>query len=89
MQEMQSKVAAIRVEGKSGGDMVRVLLDGSFALLGITIDPELLKPDNSAMVQDLIRAAMADAHEKIKAILAQELGASGSGFSFLNQFLGR
>lgn len=89
MQEMQAKVATIRAEGRAGGDMVRVLLDGSFAVLGITIDPTLLKPENVVMVQDLITAALADAHAKVKELLAREMGSATGGLSFLNQFMGQ
>ena len=88
MQEMQGKIAAIRAEGRSGGDMVRVLLDGTFSVLGVTIDPELLKPENVQMVQDLVKAALVDAHAKIKEIIAREIGSAAGGMSFLNQFLG-
>ena len=89
MQEMQAKVATIRVEGHAGGDMVRVLLDGTFAVLSVTIDPTLLKTENALMVQDLVVAAIADAHSKLKEILAREMGSAAGGLSFLNQFLGR
>jgi len=89
MQEMQAKVAEIRVEGRSGGDMVRVLLDGTFAVLGVTIDPEILKSENAVMIQDLITSAIADGHTKLKEILAREMGSAAGGLSFLNQFLGR
>jgi len=88
MQEMQGKITQIRADGRAGGDMVKVLMDGTFSVIGVTIDPLLLKSENAQMIQDLIVSAFGDAHAKIKEIIAREMGSAAGGMSFLNQFMG-
>lgn len=89
MQEAQAKIQRIRVEGRSGGDMVRVLMDGTFKVLGMTLAPECVDNRDIPMLQDLIVAAHSDAHEKVKAAIAMEMGSITGGMPFLNQMLGQ
>ena len=64
MQErLQAEVAAIRVEGSSGGGMVSVKMDGHKNVLGVKIDPEVA--GDVEMLQDLVLAACNDAAKKV------------------------
>ena len=75
MQErLQQELAALRVEGSSGGGMVAVVLDGHKALQSIRIEPEVAKADEVEMLQDLIVAAFNDAAARVDEALAQKLG---------------
>ena len=58
--EAQKKLEAMEVEGSSGGGMVKVRLSGKTALIAVTIDPSLLKPEEAEIVEDLIKAAHDD-----------------------------
>ena len=89
MQEAQAKIQRIRVEGRAGGDMVRVLMDGTFQVLGVTMTAEAVDPTDIVMLQDLVVAALADAHAKAKAAIATEMGAVTGGMPFLNQMMGQ
>lgn len=64
MQQMQQDLAALEVEGQSGGGMVTVRVNGKFDTRGIKIDPSLLKPEDAEMLEDLIIAALSDAKAK-------------------------
>lgn len=64
MQQMQQDLAALEVEGQSGGGMVTVRINGKFDTRGIKIDPSLLKPEDAEMLEDLIIAALSDAKAK-------------------------
>jgi DNA-binding YbaB/EbfC family protein len=64
--EAQKKLEAMEVEGSAGGGLVKVRLSGKTALLGIVIDPSILKPDDAEIVEDLIRAAHDDARKKLE-----------------------
>ena len=44
MQEEQAKLAEEEVEGTSGGGMVKVTLNGKFAMTGLSIDKSLVDP---------------------------------------------
>ena len=65
MQEAQARLAETRVDGASGGGMVKVTLKGSGELVGVDLDDTLLRPGGLAMVADLLIAAHADAKRKL------------------------
>ena len=63
MQEMQAKIADLVVEGRAGGGLVTVTLNGKGEMRAIKIDPSLITDDIS-VVEDLIVAAHNDAKGK-------------------------
>ena len=65
LQAAQAKLQAASVEGTAGGGMVKVELSGAGALKAVTIDPELLKPEEAEVVADLLVAAHADAKRRL------------------------
>jgi DNA-binding YbaB/EbfC family protein len=64
--EAQKKLEAMEVEGTAGGGLVKVRLSGKTAMLGVTIDPSLLKPEEAEIVEDLLKAAHDDARRKLE-----------------------
>jgi nucleoid-associated protein EbfC len=64
MEEMQEKLAEKRVEGTSGGGMVKVIANGKQEILEIKIDPEVVNKDDVAMLEELVLAAVNQAKEK-------------------------
>ena len=72
MEKMQSEIADIRVEGKAGGGLVTVTVNGKSQMLGIKIVPSLFKEDDVEILEDLIVAANKDAQEKAEAIAADK-----------------
>jgi DNA-binding YbaB/EbfC family protein len=68
-------MAEMRVEATSGGGMVTVVMDGTKQLHAIRLDPEVVSRDDVEMLQDLILAAVNDAHRKVD----EQLGRSMSG----------
>ena len=74
MQEnLQKQMADMSVEATAGGGMVTVKVTGHKNLLSITIDPEVLSKDDVEMLQDLIVAAINDAHRKVDEALASQM----------------
>lgn len=73
MQELQSRLEAMEIEGESGAGMVKVTLNGKSELRGIKIDPKLADPSDTEMLEDLILAAHRDAKTKIEAAAAEEM----------------
>ena len=55
----------IKVEGSSGGGMVRIEMDGEQNVLSVKIDPELLKDNDISMLEDMVLAACSDAKKKV------------------------
>ena len=75
MQErLQKQMADTRVEATAGGGMVTVVMDGAKRVQSLTIDPEAVSKDDVEMLQDLILAAINDAHRKVDEELQKQMG---------------
>ena len=74
MQErLQKQMAELSIEATAGGGMVTVTVNGHKSLLSIAIDPEGVSKDVVEMLQDLIVAAVNDAHRKVDEVLATQM----------------
>lgn len=79
MQEEQAKLAEEEVEGTSGGGMVKITLNGKFAMTKINIDKSLVDPEETEVLEDLITAAYNDAKEKVDAKMADSMSSLTGG----------
>lgn len=66
MQTMQEELANLEMQGNSGGDMVKVTLNGKGVMTGLEVDPSLMKPGEADILEDLILAAHNDAKKKVE-----------------------
>ena len=80
-QEMQTQMEEMRVEGSSGGGMVKVKTNGKNELLGVTIDPEVVDPEDVEMLQDLIVAAVNQARQKVSEAQSQQMSQLTGGLN--------
>ena len=80
-QKMQAKlgeeIAAIRVEGTSGGGMVAIKMDGQKNVLAVKIDPEAA--GDAEMLQDMVMAACNEASKKVDQETQSKMGAMMGG----------
>ena len=75
MQErLQKQAAETQVEATAGGGMVTVVMNGLKQVEKITLDPEVVSKDDVEMLQDLILAALADAHRKTEEEMKRHVG---------------
>ena len=72
-EEMQARLQTIELVGEAGAGMVRVTMNGKGELRGIKIDPKIVDPADSEVLEDLILAAHRDAKAKIDAAMAAEM----------------
>jgi DNA-binding YbaB/EbfC family protein len=80
MQErLQRQMTEMRVEATAGGNMVTVVVNGNKQLMQIKIDPEVVSKDDVEMLQDLILAAINDAHRKVDEALASQMSGMMGG----------
>ena len=80
MQErMQKEMAGLKVEGNAGGGMVTVVVNGAKQVQSLKIDPEVVSKDDVEMLQDLIVAAINDAHRKADEEMSQKMGGMMGG----------
>ncbi len=73
MQDMQEKLESMEVTGESGAGMVQVTLSGKTDMKRLKIDPKLIDPTETEMLEDLILAAFRDAKSKVEAVAAEEM----------------
>jgi DNA-binding YbaB/EbfC family protein len=74
MGSFQEKLGDIVETGSAGGGMVEIKLNGKMEVLSIRIKPEVVDPEDPAMLEDLIAAAFGQAMEKMKDRLKKEIG---------------
>ncbi|WEX77604.1 YbaB/EbfC family nucleoid-associated protein [Sinorhizobium numidicum] len=72
MERMQAEIAALEIDGTSGGGLVTVRLDGKGQMKSLKIDPSLFKEDDVEILEDLIVAAHKDAKDKAEVIQAEK-----------------
>ena len=80
MKETQDALKKIKVEGISGGNSVRVVMNGDGELTKITFDDALLK-ESKEILADLIVAAHNDAKSKLKKKTSEEISKVTGGIN--------
>jgi len=72
-EQLQRQMAELRAEGNAGGGMVTVVVNGAKQIQSLKIDPEVVSKEDVEMLQDLILAAINDAHRKVDEQLGQQM----------------
>lgn len=80
MMELQEELANKTVEATVGGGMVTVVANGQRDILEIRISPEVVDPEDVEMLEDLILAAVNEAHRKAQELMNQEMESLTGGF---------
>ena len=79
MAEVQAKLDALEVDGEAGAGLVSITLNGKGDMRRVKIDPKLLDPAETEMLEDLIVAAHADAKRKAEARTTEEMQKATAG----------
>lgn len=92
-QQVQQKIARIQeelsdevVEATAGGGMVKVAMNGSHEVVSITIDPEVVDPEDIEMLEELIVAAVNEARSEVEDMIKQRMGSITGGISIPGLF---
>ena len=80
MKQAQEQIKKIEVEGKAGGDLVKVILSGDYELKSIVISDQA-KKEGQEIINDLIIAAYNNAKENLKKKSAEELSKVTGGLN--------
>jgi DNA-binding YbaB/EbfC family protein len=87
MQErLQKQMAELKVEGNAGGGMVTVVVNGAKQVQSLKIDPEVVSKDDVEMLQDLILAAINDAHRQADEEMSRQIGGMMGGLKIPGLF---
>ena len=79
MKESQEKIKNINATGISGGNSVKITLNGEGEMINIDISSEILKEDK-AIIEDLIKAAHNNAKTELKSKTSEEISKATGGF---------
>lgn len=83
---LQEEMANVTVEASAGGGMVKVTANGKGEVLAISIEKEVIDPNEQEMLQDLIVAAVNEAVRKAHSALAEEMAKITGGISIPGLF---
>jgi DNA-binding YbaB/EbfC family protein len=83
LEAAQAELAAAEVTGSAGGGLVTATLTGSGELTAITISPDAVDPDDIETLQDLVVAAVRDAHRAAGELANEKMGPMAGGLGGL------
>ncbi|PLX48744.1 MAG: YbaB/EbfC family nucleoid-associated protein [Desulfobulbaceae bacterium] len=88
MAEMQNELADKTVSASVGGGMVSAVVNGRHEVVSITIDKEVINPEDPVMLQDLVVAAVNEAMKQAKEMIQAEMAklTGGMGLDIPNMF---
>ncbi len=81
MGTIQEELAGRTVTGAAGGGMVLATVNGNGELVGVKIEPELLHSGETAMLEDLVTAAVNDGIRKAKELAKSEMARLTGGLN--------
>ncbi|MBW1814700.1 MAG: YbaB/EbfC family nucleoid-associated protein [Deltaproteobacteria bacterium] len=81
MVKLQEEMAEKTIEATSGGGMVKVVANGSQRIVSIQIEKEVIDPEDSDMLQDLVVAAVNDALSKSQEMVSSEMSKLTGGLN--------
>ena len=79
MKESQENIKKISVTGISGGDSVKITLNGEGEIVNLDISSDILKEDKT-ILEDLIKAAHNNAKSQLKSKTSEEISKATGGF---------
>lgn len=95
VQQMQADMAQAQealeheyITVTSGGGAISIEISGQQRVKAVTVDPELLDPEDVDMLQDLLVASINSAIEQSQAMAAKRMEDISSGMGNLNDMLG-
>jgi nucleoid-associated protein EbfC len=74
MTEMQAELKTREIVGSSGQGKVKITMNGAQDVVRISIDPEVVRPEEADLLEDLVVAAFHDARAKVSAMVEEEMG---------------
>ncbi len=79
MMKAQEELGNELVEATVGGGAVTVVMNGHQVMQSIKIQPEAIDPDDPALMEDMVMAAVNDALEQSRTLASERMGALTGG----------
>jgi nucleoid-associated protein EbfC len=77
--QVQAELDALRVEGLSGGGLIRIEMSGAKEVLSVKVDPSAVDPADVETLQDLVLAALRDAARQVDEAVRKKTSAMLGG----------
>ena len=81
MMKTQAELASRTIEASAGGGMVKVVANGAQKIESISVEKEVVDPDDVEMLEDLLLAAINDALNKSQEMVSKEMGKLTGGMN--------
>ena len=81
LEKIQAELAEKTISVSSGGGIVEITITGDQKIQTITINPEVIDPDEVDMLEDLLVVAVNDAVEASQKVASEKLGALTGGLN--------
>ncbi len=82
----QDNMGNVEVEATAGGGMVRVTATGDMKITGISIDPDVVDPNDVAMLEDLVLTAVNSVLAKAGEVANEQVADITSGLNIPGLF---
>jgi hypothetical protein len=79
IQQVQDELSNLKVEGTAGGGMVTAVANGKQELLEIHFDKQVVDPEDTEMLEDLVVAAVNQAMAKAQELANEEMSKAAGG----------
>jgi nucleoid-associated protein EbfC len=74
LERIQEELARRTVTASAGGGMVTVIANGKQDIISIKLAPEAVDPQDIAMLEDLVTAAVNEALRSARSLMQEEMG---------------
>lgn len=81
MEQMQEEMETLTVEGSAGGGAVTAVVTGKMHVLSITIDPDVVDPEDVELLQDMVLAAVNDGLRKAEETVSKQMASITGGLN--------
>jgi DNA-binding YbaB/EbfC family protein len=71
--ELQNELKTRELTGTAGGGKVKITMNGAQEVTAVSIAPDVVRPEEADLLEDLILAACRDARAKIARMVEEEM----------------
>jgi DNA-binding YbaB/EbfC family protein len=86
MELAQNKVKEKVFDSQSGGGMVKVSMNGDYQIIDLFISPDVIDPSDPEMLQDLLKAALSEAIQRVRDFSQNEMSRVTGGLNIPGLF---
>jgi len=86
MAQIQEELAQKTLEVSAGGGAIKVTINGEMEIIGMSISPDVIDPDDIEMLQDLVISAVNEAYRQMDSTAKSQMSKVTGGMSMPGMF---